>query len=472
MKSNTSGAALAQSFGFRMAVIIVMSSIIGSGVFKKVAPMSEVLHQPWLVVLAWVCAGIIILFGVFCVAELGAMFPHSGGAYVWFEASYGKAVAFLYGWSCFTVIQTAAISSIAFVFAGALDTFISLPKLPVDIAHLSILGLHPLENFGAKLVSCLLIVILSVVNIKGAKKGGNISLIFTFIITVSIIAIIIAAFSGQQGSMATFETVSRSMPAKGFTVFGFIGVMVIAMRHAFWGYEGWIALGFIGEEIHNPKRNLPRALITGIVIIILLYAFLNAAYLYVMPVDEMLLATQIDENKIAAVLVMDKLLGSSGAYVISGMILVSTFGCTNATILVSSRIYYAMARTGMFFKSVARQHPKNRTPYRSLIFQCIWACILVFSGSFDMLTDLLIIAAFVFYGLVAGSVLILRKKQRDLPRPYKTYGYPVVPVIFIAFCLLLLVISFYESPLKSLVGAGLILSGLPFYYYWKRKTLA
>lgn len=452
-----------------MAIIIVMSAIIGSGVFKKTAPMAEMLHAPWLVVVAWLLAGIIVLFGVLCIAELGAMFPNSGGPFIWLEKVYGKLISFLYGWSCFTVIQTAAISSIAFVFAGALNTFISLPRLPEIYESYSILGLQPLDNIGAKIISCVLIIALTLVNIKGTQKGGNLSLIFTFLIVVSLFSVIVGAFGSATGSYATFAMHSKDYPTEGFTVFAFISAMVLAMRAAFWGYEGWLGLGFIGEEIKNPKKNLPRALFLGISIIILLYLLVNAAYLYVMPIDEMLTAIHQDENNIAAVVVIDKILGNGGTYVISAMILVSTFGCTNATILVSSRIYYAMAQKKLFFRKAAQTHSTNQTPKYALIYQCIWACLLVFSGSFELLTDLVIIAAFIFNGLIVFGVIWLRSKMKEIPRLYKTPFYPFIPIVFILFCVVLTIISFYESPAKSLMGILLIVSGLPFYFYWQKK---
>lgn len=460
---------LTKSFGLKMAIIIVMSAIIGSGVFKKVAPMSQLLLDPWWVIIAWLLAGIIILFGVLSIAELGAMFPHSGGAFSWLEKIYGKLISFLYGWACFTVIQTAAISSIAFVFAGALNTFIPLPHLSTAWESFTVLGLHPFYNFGAKLAACLLIIALTIVNIRGTKKGGNLSFVFTILISVSIILVIIAAFSSHVGSLQTFQSASINYPKEGFETVTFLSAMVLAMRSAFWGYEGWIALGFIGEEIEDSHKNLPRALVTGISIIIILYLLINTAYLYVMPIDEMLASINMDENNIAAVLVVNKLLGQGGSFIISGMILISTLGCTNATILVSSRIYYAMARKGMFFKKAALTHAQNNTPYNALIYQCVWACILVFSGSFDMLTDMLIITGFMFFGLVVFGVIWLRIKRKEIVRPYKTPGYPFVPAIFVLFCLVLLIVSFSESPGKSIIGIGLVLSGLPFYFYWKRK---
>lgn len=469
MKETAKAGGLIRSFGLKMAIVLVMSAIIGSGVFKKVAPMSELLHAPWLVILAWLLAGIIVLFGVLSIAELGTMYPHSGGPFRWLEQMYGGATSFLYGWACFTVVQTAAISSIAFVFAGALDTFAPLPRLPEAWETVRVLGLHPFANFGAKCISCLLIITLTAVNIRGAKKGGNLSLLFTFLITTSILGIACLAFGSSRGSIGTLQTASVHYPPGGFTVFAFISALVLAMRNAFWGYEGWIALGFIGEEIKDPHKNLPRALMTGISLVILIYLLINTAYLYVMPVDELVTAVKANENSIAAVVVVDRLLGTGGAYVISAMILISTFGCTNATILVSSRIYYAMAKRGLFFKKAALAHPVWHTPHYALKYQCIWACVLVFSGSFDMLTDLLIITAFAFFGLIVFGVLLLRWKRREQPRPYRTPGYPFVPAVFVLFCCILLSVSLVESPVKSVVGLCLVLSGLPFYYYWRKK---
>ena len=469
MRQHKKPTSLLRSFGLKMAIVILMSSIIGSGVFKKVAPMSELLHEPWLVVLAWLLAGIIILFGVLSIAELSVMFPHSGGAFSWLEKIYGRTVSFLYGWSCFTVIQTAAISSIAFVFAGALDTFFTLPQLPQHLQNIRFLGLEPFSNFGGKIVACMLIIVLTLANVKGAKSSGKISLVFILLIITAILLIIISAFASSLGSIETFETVSKGYPQDGFTATGIFMAMVLAMRNAFWGYEGWIALGFIGEEIKNPAKNLPRALTIGILFVIVTYLLINTAYLYIMPIDEMLATLGKNENGIAAVVVINKLFGSGGAYIISGMILISTAGCTNATILLSSRIYYAMAKKGLFFKSAAEIHSTNKTPHNALKYQCIWACILIFSGSFDSLTDMLVITGFIFFGMVVLGVIILRIKEPNLLRTYKTPFYPIVPIIFVLFCIILMLISLVESPGKSLVGIGFIFSGLPFYYYWKRK---
>lgn len=463
---------LLQSFGLKMGIIIVMSAIIGSGVFKKVAPMAEGLHSSWLVILAWALAAIIVLFGVMSIAELGALFPHSGGPVSWLEKIYGKTTAYLYGWTAFSVTQTATIASVAFVFAGAVNTFIPLPHLSPYWEGISLFGvIHPFANMGAKMVAILAIILLTLINIRGAKQGGWVSMIFTSIIALSIIAVAVLAFSSSVGSWETFNKPSLSYPAEGFGILGFFTVMVIAMRNAFWGFEGWLGLGFIGEELRNPHKNLPRAMIIGICLITLLYIAINMGYLYVMPVDELVSKVNADINNIAAVVVMDKIFGDAGAYIISAMILVSTFGCTNANILVSARIYYAMAKKGLFFKSVAKTDPKTKTPKNALIYQCVWTSVLVLSGSFDFLTDLLVIAAFSFYGLIVFGVIILRFKDKS-PRPYKTIGYPVVPLIFSVFCVILLVVSVIESPEKIIIDAVLISLGLPFYYFWRKQKPA
>lgn len=460
---------LIRAFGLRMAIILVMSAIIGSGVFKKVTPMAEVLGSPGLVILAWFLAGLVILAGVVSIAELAALFPHSGGPYSWLNEIYGKLPAFLYGWSSFTVIQSAGIASVAFVFSGALNTFLPLPHLSPELEKLSFLGVYFLDNIGAKIITCIMIIGLTIANIRGAKKGGGISQIFTFSIILCIAFIIVSSFSSEEGNWQTLAIKGSAYPVGGYTFLALISAMIVAIRHAFWGFQGWIALGFIGEEIKQPKKNMPKAMVYGIIGIMLIYILVNWAYLYVMPIDEILQTVHLDENNIAAVTVIDKIFDHGGAYVVSAMILISTFGCTNASILVSARIYYAMAQKGWFFKSAAKPHQKYKTPHKSLIYQGVWACLLTFSGSFEILTGLVVIAAFVFYGLIVFGVVVLRRKQPDLKRPYKAFGYPFVPWFFSLFCVMLLLISFIESPGKSMVGLVLIFSGLPFYYYWKSK---
>ncbi|MCO6495274.1 MAG: amino acid permease [Bacteroidetes bacterium] len=468
---NVTHKGLKKSFGLRMAIVIVISSIIGSGVFKKVAPMSEALGSPLLVIGAFALSGLLTLFGMWSIAELGSMYPESGGPFAWLEKIYGKMVSFLYGWASFTVIQTAAIASIAYVFAGAVGSYIQLPHLPEEIASFSIFGIQPLDNIGAKLIACCLIVLLSLINIRGAKWGGNLSMVFAVIIIFCILFIASIAFGSRTGLMQNLSTHSSVISVEELSFWGLLGVIIIAMRHAFWAYEGWMALGFVGEELEKPEKDISKAVTIGLLTIVFLYVLVNAAYLYVMPIDDIIRETTADQNKIAAVLVIDKIFGTGGAHLISAMILIATFGCTNATILASARIYYAMAHKGFFFEKIKKSHSKYSTPHNSLILQCVWACILVFSGSFDLLTDLVVIVAFSFYGLIVFGVILLRKKEKNTIRPYKTLGYPVIPIIFSLFCIILLGVTFIESPEKSLTGLFLIFSGLPFYFYWKKRAI-
>jgi APA family basic amino acid/polyamine antiporter len=472
-EQNNDGHHLLKSIGLSMAIALVVSNIIGSGIFKKVAPMSEGLLDPMYVLFAWVLAGIIVLFGVMSVAELAAMYPHSGGPFSWLRNIYGNIFGYLYGWSTFAIIQTATIASIAFVFAGALGSFIPLPELSDGLRDVTLFGLHPFDNFGGKIVAVALIWLLTFINMRGAKMGGSVSQVFIYAVVLGILAIVAACLFSGAGSMENLSARSVNFEASGLNRWSvFLGAILLSMQSAFWAYEGWISLGFLGEEIKNPEKNLPKALIIGFLIIIAIYLVVNFSYLYVMPVDDIIAGTQADENAIAAVLVMQKAVGPSAALIVAGLILLSTFGCTNTTILGSARIYYAMARKGEFFSAIGKTHPVYKTPNNALLLQAVWSSVLVFSGSFDSLTDLLIFAAFIYYGSVVLGVVVLRIKQPDLPRPYKTLGYPVVPLVFALFSFCFVGYAIYDAPQQSAIGLALILLGLPLYYFvFKKKAL-
>ena len=252
---------------------------------------------------------------------------------------------------------------------------------------------------------------------------------------------------------------------------GLVGALFTSMVSAFWAYDGWNNLSFLGGEVKNPKRTIPLALIIGVSTVTCIYLLINFTYLYVMPIDEMI-AVFNTPNTIAAIEVVRKFLGPVGALGISLLILLATFGCVNSSILSTSRVYFAMARDGLFFKKAATVHPRFSTPSVALLMQFVWSSVLVFSGSFDQLTDMLIFAAFIFYGAGAFGVFVLRRKMPDAHRPYKALGYPVLPAIFVLFCILLVGISLIERPQESFTGLFLIFSGLPFYYFWhKNKSI-
>ena len=459
---------LIRSLGFFSAFVLTVSSVIGSGIYKKVAPMSAELLSADLVLLCWLLAGIITLCGTLSNAEVASMLADSGGEYVYFRKIYNKFFAFIFGWTAFTVIRSGAVASIANIFSQSVNSLIPLPTLGPDLAAISIGGVFtPFDNFGVKLLTVTLIIGLSFNNYVGLKFGEGLSRWVLIIVMGSIVLIVISGLTFGGGSFENFNT-----PAKNYVERSWFDPILIegifaALLASFWAYEGWTATGYIGGEIKNAHRNLPLALITGVLFVMVVYMAINFTYLYVLPIDQ-LISIHEQQNTIAAVAVVKHYMGSTGGMLMAVVILLTTFGCTNTTLLGPPRLYYAMAKEGLFFRSATFIHPKYNTPSKAILIQCIWASLLVFSGSFDQLTDMLIFAAYIFYGATAVGVFVLRKKMPDAPRPYKAWGYPVIPAIFILFCAALIVVTLAAKPREALIGLGLMAGGLPFYFYWTR----
>lgn len=451
------------------ATILVVSSVIGSGVYKKVAPMSEGLMSPSLVLWAWILAGVISLTGALSNAEIAGMMAGSGGEYLYFKKIYGRFTAFMYGWATFAVIKTASVSSIAYVFAQSFNSLIPLPHLPESIEKMSVLGIFtPFDNFGVKVLTILLIIALTWLNTRGLKGGEWLSNSITKLVIVGLAIIVISGLFFGGGSLTNFSTPSVNYVSRSWYDFDLIKAVFGAMLAAFWAYEGWNTVGFLGGEIQNPNRNLPLALFFGLLIIMGAYALVNFTYLYVLPMDD-IIAIRKAQNQIAAVEVIRHFAGGLGATILSCLILVTTFGCTNSTILMPPRIYQVMAEDGIFFKGAERIHPETNTPNVAMWIQCVWACLLVLSGSFDQLTDMLIFAAFFFYGATAAGVFILRIREPNAERPYKVWGYPVVPAIFVLFCITLIIVTCFSNPREAGMGVVLMLTGVPFYLYWNKQ---
>lgn len=468
-KSEVHSSGLLTKLGLYTAILIVVSSMIGSGIFKKAAPMALDLQSGGLLLLCWVIAGVVTLIGAATNAEIAGMIAAPGGQYVYFKEMYGKAFAFIYGWSCFSVIQSASIASIAYVFAESVNAVIPLPHLSDAMEKMSLFGIfYPLDSFGVKALTILTIIFLTAANYLGVIFGGFISNLFTTLKVIGILIIIVLGLTISGGSAANIEPIGQSATASYGSSLGLFGAMFAAMLGAFWAYDGWNNIGYLGGEIKNPKRNIPLALFTGVGVVMAIYLLTNFVYLYVMPVSE-IMEIASKENTIIAVEVLRKFIGNGGAFFISILIMISTFGTTNGTILASSRIYFAMSRDNLFFKSAGNVHPKFKTPYTSLLMQGLWASVLVLSGTFDQLTDMLIFASFIFYGAGAFGVFILRKKMKDAHRPYKAMGYPVVPFIFVLFCITLVVVTIIQNPRDAGIGLVLVLSGIPFYLFWNRK---
>ncbi|MBN8825649.1 MULTISPECIES: amino acid permease [unclassified Spirosoma] len=445
---------LARTLDTRSAILLVVSGIIGSGVFKKVAPMAAELGSPLLVVACWIAAGLVSLAGALTYAEIAGMFPQSGGEYVYFKKVYGKLFAFLYGWGAFTVMRTATIAALAHIFGQSLVSLTSIPDAFVELA--------------VKSVATLLILFLSVINYRGITVAEGLSRILIYLIFIAVVIIAILGFQAKSGSLSNLL---HAIPRPNTTAYGsLLGSLVVASLGAFWGYEGWNQIGYIGEEIKNPQRNLPIALSVGTSIVVAIYVLLNIVYVYVLPI-ETLVQLASTPGKIAAVEVVREAAGQFGAIFISVLILVTTSNSTNASILMPARIFYAMARDGLFFKAAATIHPRYQTPSVSILFQSMWSLIMVWSGSFDQLTDMLVFASFIFYGATALGVLILRTQQPQLERPYRVIGYPFVPAFFCGCCALLVIMTLINQPREAFTGLGLIATGLPFYWVWRKRAI-
>lgn len=459
----SSSSHLTRSLGLKLAIVIVIGNIIGSGVYKKVAPMAAELHAPGWVLVCWVLGGVITLFGALSNAELAGMLADTGGEYAYYKKIYGRFFAYLYGWSDFAAIKTASIASLAYVFAQSLNHIIHLPPILTSWADVNIAGIfYPFANFNEKLVAIVLILLLTYLNCTGLKTGAGFS---TFLLLLMLGGILLIVFFGLSSPAANISSAFslQTPPAHPVTM----SAIFTAMLAAFWGYEGWNSVGFLGGEIKNPHRNIPLSIVLGLVLVIVVYFLANLAYLSLMPIAS-LKEVHAQGSSIAAVEAVKVFWGNGGQLFMSVLIVISTLGCTHATILSSARTYYAMAAEGLFFKRTGNLN-KAHVPAGALWYQGIWGCALILSGTFDQITDMLIFAAFIYYGATTIGVFILRKKMPDAPRPYKTWGYPVIPAIFVLFCVVLIFNTIIERPREAGIGLVLILAGIPFYLKFRKN---
>ncbi|MEO5907004.1 MAG: amino acid permease, partial [Saprospiraceae bacterium] len=418
---------LKTSFGFWTCVSFVIGLIIGSGIFMKPATMAGQLGSPELLIAVWIGAGIITLFGALSTAEVAAMFPETGGHYIYLQKMYGDFAAFIYGWAGFAVVNTAGGASIAYVFSTYLEYFIELPRLgeiqerSIDL-YIPLIGhIFPLQNIGVKAVTILLVLLLTFINYRSTKVGGKLLASITFLKVIAIAILIIGLLFSGKGDVNHLFQDSAVVNLTGWAL---VGGIVAAFSGAFWGYDGWNNITFVGGEIKDPQRNIPKSLLIGILVCIVIYVLVNIAYLYVMPIDTIASSSMVasDASKIV--------FGIIGGGLIALLVLLSTFGTSHGNILSTTRITYAMSREGSFFASLGIVHPRFGTPANAILIHGIWTSVLVLSGSFDTLTDMLIFLSFLFYGLITFGVFILRRKLPLTQRPYKVIGYPVVPAIF------------------------------------------
>jgi len=460
-KNTSSKLGLVRQLGLFDSTMVMMGIVIGSGIFLTTGIMAKSIPSAGLILLAWIVGGLLTLAGALTYAELGAAMPEAGGQYVYLREAYGPMSGFLFGWILYLVYLTGGIAALALAFAEYTGYF--FPSLGTGNLLLSFditLLRNPLQYTlsAGQLMGVAIIILLSVVNFIGVGLGKSIQNVFTVIKIGTITVIIVLGFAIGKGT-APLLNFNPSNLSFGGVMIGF-GVSLVAVA---WAFDGWNNVNFVAGEIKNPKRNLPLALILGTFGITALYVLVNYVYLYALPIQETVGVVRIAEKATGA------LFGSSTGALISAAVIVSVFGSLNGTILVGPRVYYAMAKDGLFFRKVAHVHPRFRTPGFSILIQAIWASLLTLLGSFEQIFTFAMFMAIVFWIAAAASVFTLRKKKPDLPRPYKTWGYPVVPAVFIIASSGILLNTLLEKPVEALAGILLTALGIPAYLYWKRR---
>ena len=408
----------------------------------------------------WILTGLLTLAGALTNAEIASEITEAGGQYVFFRILYSDLVAFLYGWTTFIVYQTGSIATIAVAFAKYFGYFVDLPHLSPELEALKIplIGdITPFADIGVKLVAVAAIVLVTTVNYFGVQFGGMVQNVFTSLKVVAIGGIIVVAFAIGQGSVEHFFPL-WGVPSSG----NLVAAVGVAMVATLWSYDGWNSLTYLAGEVREPQKNIPRALVIGTVAVIIIYVLTNLAYLYILPIDVMA------QSKLVAADTMERIVGGYGGALVSLAVMISTFGTVNGTTMTSARVYFAMAKDKVFFQRMQYVHPRYRTPSKSLLVQCLWGSILTFTGTFDQLFTYVVFAGWIFYALGAAGIFIMRKKLPNPNRPYRTPGYPVVPILFVLVATWFVINTLVEQTADSMVGLILVAAGLPFYYYWRR----
>ena len=451
---------LRRDLGLWGAAAIVVGTVIGSGVF--VVPKRAVLAtgSPDWVTLVWIVGGLLSLAGALTYAELSSMMPEAGGEYVYLREAYGPFFAFVYGWTQFWVAKSGSIATLASGFLIYLSNFV--PILEQTFATIPIpLGPNgtPLELKLGQLAAMCVILFLAGVNYFGVKAGGQLQIVVTIAKVGLLIGIIMIGLCSSQGAVSNFTT--SVMPNPGGASGFFVALVAIL-----WAYDGWNNVSMVSSEIKNPQKNLPLALIYGTLGVMVIYLLANTAYFYVLSSAEVAASDRVPAQ------MMRKLFGQTGANWVSVAAMISIFSALNGSILAGGRVPYAMAKDGLFFKKIAEVHPTHRSPAQSMLWLSVWSSILVFSGQYDQLAATVIFASWILYAMTAASVIVLRRKRPDLERPYKTLGYPYVPILFVLASAILIFFTLKDQPRESILGLALIASGIPFYWYWSREKKA
>lgn len=487
---------LVQRLGPLDATMIVVGSMIGSGIFITSAESARLIGAPGWLLLAWVLAGVLTITGALCCAELAAMMPRAGGPYVFMREAYGPAIGFLYGWSVFLVIQTGTIAAVAVAFAKFLGVLV--PAVATDaylIAPVRLGSGYAISLSTEQLVAVVLILLLTWTNTRGLELGKLVQNTFTFAKTAALIGLIVTGLTlGWKGTSAAFSSSwwdpwangwRPEIAEPGLRITGVLALLVLlgkAMVGPLFAQSAWNNVTFTGSEVRDPGRNLPRSLLAGCAIVVTLYVLANLAYIATLSLPEIQGAPQ---NRVA-VAAMNAVLGPIGTIAMAIAIMISTFGCNNGLILAGARVYYAMARDGLFFQRAGTTN-RFHAPAAALYAQGIWAAFLTlprtattdpatgtvrFGNVYTQLLEYIISADLVFYVLMVATVIVLRFKTPEAPRPYRMWGYPIVPIVYIVLGVVLILDLAWLAPSTAGVGYLLVLSGIPVYLAWRRRARA
>ena len=453
MKAKNNSPKLDRQLDLFDSTMMVIGIVIGSGIFMTTGLMADALPSASLILIVWLLGGLQMLAGALTYAELGAAMPKAGGQYVYLREAYGSLPAFLFGWVAFIAYLTGTNAAIAVAVAEHLGSF-----YPSISTHNIVIGFDYFSISGGQIFAISLILILSFINYLGILFGKWIQNVFTILKIGSILFFALAGLFISTGNHIDFSINPTNM-----SIGSILTGMGIALVAVTWTVGGWEYVTFAAGEIKNPKKNLPLALIIGTGVILVLYIMINIAYLKVLPMDSLIGELKVGEATAKSLYGP----GIAGAFVV--VVIISMFGSLNGNILVGPRISYAMAKDELFFSKAADVHPKFHTPGNAIMIQGVWASVLALSGTFEEIITLVVFVNFMMWIAASSTVFVLRKKQPELERPYKVWGYPYVPAFFIIFSSAILINTFFESPQQSLMGIGLTLLGIPAYLYWKKN---
>ena len=448
--------ALVRGITFWPATMLVVGNVIGSAIFLTTGAMVEALPSASLVLGAWLAGGLMACAGGLTFAEMGAMLPRSGGMYVFLEEAYGPLVAFLFGWTMVLVVLPGGTAAVAVGFAESFSYFV--PSLSNTRLLTSIpLPLGALTISAGQVVAALSIAALASANLFGVAAASRVAALVTMLKVVAVVAIpivAIAAWPHTPALMPVVPPVARPLAAFG-----------VAMIAVMWAYEGWAYLAFAAGEVHDPSRTLPGAFIYGTLGLTVVYVLVNVGYFIALPLEAISGEPRVAEKAMTAVA------GPLGATLVASIVCLSTLGCNMSAVLAISRAGYAMAVDGMFFRFAAWVHPKYRTPHGALLGLACWSCALTLSGSYEQLFTYVMFAAVAFNVLAGLAIFRLRRTHAHLARPYRTWGYPLVPLVFVTGSIGLVLNTLLERPAESMAGLLLMAAGLPAYAYWRRKRI-